>query len=299
MRTLANLGLCPPLYAKIQGGLVYGYIEGRVVAVPEMADKHISMLIAKKLAEWHTTAEPPTISPSPSVQGSPAVTVSANGNGASLTVPKVANGIHYDQFGAGGHQSKLFVTLRKWLGAVPAKYDNPQKQALFAASFNVDELAAELDMLEEHLASLNSPIVFCHNDLLSANIIYNPECDQVAFIDYEYGAFGPRGFDIGNHFAEYAGFECEYDRVPNRRQQLTWLSTYFEAAYDRKPEKSELEALFVEANKYLLVSHVYWGLWALVQAKLSDIDFDYLGYAKMRFEEYHNDRDFILSLKVS
>lgn len=32
------------------------------------------------------------------------------------------------------------------------------------------------------------------------------------FIDYEYGCYTPRGFDIGNHFNEYAGFECDYTR---------------------------------------------------------------------------------------
>lgn len=31
-------------------------------------------------------------------------------------------------------------------------------------------------------------------------------------IDFEYCAYTPRGFDIGNHFNEYAGFECDYSR---------------------------------------------------------------------------------------
>lgn len=31
-------------------------------------------------------------------------------------------------------------------------------------------------------------------------------------IDFEYGAYTPRGFDFGNHFNEYAGFECDYTR---------------------------------------------------------------------------------------
>ena len=29
-------------------------------------------------------------------------------------------------------------------------------------------------------------------------------------IDFEYGAYGYRGYDLGNHFNEYAGFECDY-----------------------------------------------------------------------------------------
>ena len=31
-------------------------------------------------------------------------------------------------------------------------------------------------------------------------------------IDFEYGSYGHRGFDVGNHFNEYAGFECDYAR---------------------------------------------------------------------------------------
>ena len=29
-------------------------------------------------------------------------------------------------------------------------------------------------------------------------------------IDFEYGAYGYRGYDLGNHFNEYAGFDCDY-----------------------------------------------------------------------------------------
>lgn len=32
----------------------------------------------------------------------------------------------------------------------------------------------------------------------------------------------------------------------------------------------------------LLASHLFWGSWALVQAQLSSIDFDYAGYAQRR-----------------
>lgn len=37
----------------------------------------------------------------------------------------------------------------------------------------VAELEQELAWLKEHLSHLESPIVFCHNDLLCKNIIYD------------------------------------------------------------------------------------------------------------------------------
>jgi ethanolamine kinase len=36
-------------------------------------------------------------------------------------------------------------------------------------------LADELKILVEEIASLDSPLVFCHNDLLLKNIVYNKE----------------------------------------------------------------------------------------------------------------------------
>ena len=49
---------------------------------------------------------------------------------------------------------------------------------------------------------------------------------QVQFIDFEYSCISFRGFDWGNHFNEYAGFECEYTRYPDRAQAATFLAAY-------------------------------------------------------------------------
>ena len=43
----------------------------------------------------------------------------------------------------------------------------------------------------------------------------------------------------------------------------------------------------VEANAFALVAHQYWGVWALIQARYSPIDFDYLSYSSLRWKEYH------------
>lgn len=48
------------------------------------------------------------------------------------------------------------------------------------------------------------------------------------------------------------------------------------------------------ANVYAAVSHVQWGLWGLIQAKVSDIDFDFLSYAAQRLDMYHKEKLAIL-----
>lgn len=43
----------------------------------------------------------------------------------------------------------------------------------------------------------------------------------------------------------------------------------------------EEEAMLLEANMYALASHFLWGLWAIVQAHISNIEFDYLVSSKI------------------
>lgn len=76
------------------------------------------------------------------------------------------------------------------------------------------------------LEKIDSPIVFSHNDLLYGNVILDDEKKEANFIDYEYGCYAFRGFDIGNHFNEFAGFECDYDRYPTLDFQMDWFDRY-------------------------------------------------------------------------
>jgi ethanolamine kinase len=70
------------------------------------------------------------------------------------------------------------------------------------------KLEEEYALLKAELCGVSSPVVFCHNDLLLANVIYNAEKSAVTFIDYEYSNYNYQAFDIGNHFAEFAGKNC-------------------------------------------------------------------------------------------
>lgn len=74
-----------------------------------------------------------------------------------------------------------------------------------------EEFKAEFYRLKDVLTKTNSPIVFAHNDLLMGNIIYDEANNKVTFIDFEYAGYNYQAFDIGNHFAEFAG----NDFLPN------------------------------------------------------------------------------------
>jgi len=63
-----------------------------------------------------------------------------------------------------------------------------------------------------------------------------------------------------------------------------------------EPSESDLYTLYKQVNKFALVSHFFWGSWSLVQASISKIDFDFITYARQRFDEYYKRKDEFLSL---
>lgn len=159
------------------------------------------------------------------------------------------------------------------------------------------ELRKELQYLKMELRSLNSPIVFSHNDLLLGNVIFNENKKRVTFIDYEYADYNYQAFDIGNHFAEFVGkfdydnklftvpwtyflitgiSEIDYSRYPSKEFQVEWLREYLDTYHSRDVNEEDIETLYMQVNKFVLASHFFWGLWALIQAEYSNIDFDFL-----------------------
>jgi ethanolamine kinase len=155
----------------------------------------------------------------------------------------------------------------------------------------VQRLRAHLAALQPAAAAVDSPVVICHNDLLSGNILLEHASEgtpspRLHLIDFEYAAYNPRGFDIGNHWNEWAGFECDYSRYPSLSQQRAFLLAYASGSADGSavPEE-QMQALLAEGAVYSLVSHLYWGVWALVQSCVSKIDFDFRSYAGLRLAE--------------
>lgn len=202
---LSSLGLSPPLLARFTNGFVYGFVPGSVFTVDDMSHPQKSKLVAQTLALWHATVSVP----------------SNEGNSTP--------------------QPQLFPTLKKWIAAVPSStgYSNPIVNTKFQTLFNMRKLSDDLTTLESRLEAQNSPTVFCHNDLLSANIILSPTTTSASFIDFEYGGYNYQAFDIANHFCEFAGFECDYSKWPSREFQEEWIGEYLIHYRKYKCEESQ------------------------------------------------------------
>ena len=184
--------------------------------------------------------------------------------------------------GAPGRPS-LWGRLRRWLDTAEREVGAQEGAAGGAPpAFDFATWRAELAWLEDFCARVDSPVVFCHNDALAANFMVGvpPEeggvlaadgATRVQLIDFEYGGYSYRGFDLGNHFVEYAGFECDWSRYPAEARRRAFCKEYLgEDASDE-----QVSALVLEASAFALASHQFWGIWAALQSVHSKIDFDY------------------------
>ncbi|KAJ6331291.1 hypothetical protein OIU76_009799 [Salix suchowensis] len=132
----------------------------------------------------------------------------------------------------------------------------------------------------------------------TANELFNLLLN-LSYINLEAVDFCYRGFDIGNHFNEYGGYDCDYSLYPSKDEQYHFFRHYLQPDKPHEVSDKDLEAIFIETNTYMLVSHLFWALWALIQARMSPIDFDYLGYFFLRYNEFKRQKEKACSLARS
>ena len=130
---------------------------------------------------------------------------------------------------------------------------------------------------------------------------------DVGFIDYEYATAAPSAFDIANHFAEWGGFDCDFSVLPTRAQRRDFLQAYLRSYYEHlrgcgssqlsgsdgnergktgEDLQEDLKQLSGQIDAFRGLPGFYWGIWALIQSMISQIDFDYASYAEIRLSEY-------------
>ncbi|XP_006860898.1 PREDICTED: choline kinase alpha isoform X2 [Chrysochloris asiatica] len=265
---LAERALGPKLYGIFPQGRLEQFIPSRRLDTEELSLPDISADIAEKMATFHGMKMPFNKEP-----------------------------------------KWLFGTMEKYLNQVlKIKFTGEHKVKLHQfLSYN---LPLEMENLRSLLESTASPVVFCHNDCQEGNILLlddqgGSEKQRLMLIDFEYSSYNYRGFDIGNHFCEwmydytyetYPFFRANILKYPTKKQQLHFLSHYlaaFQGEFENlsNEEKSTIEdEMLVEVNRFALASHFFWGLWSIVQAKISSIEFGYMDYAQARFDAYFDQK---------
>lgn len=257
MVSLNREGFSPPLLAELKNGLCYGYFPGRRLKVHETTSNNFFMRrVARIMAKLH-----------------------------SLPVPE------YFQ----GREPFLWLKIDELLENVPTSFADKDIQDDFLESIgSVENLREEIaDTKKLILKECNSPIVFCHNDIHSANLIYNEETDHINLIDYEYAGPNYLTYDLADHFCEFAGVEnVDYSKYPDEMVQKMWIRGYLEEASELKGGTREsisdrsIHTLYIDVCKMTLGCHLLWIVWSLFQAAHSTIEFDFINYAALRYKEY-------------
>jgi ethanolamine kinase len=85
------------------------------------------------------------------------------------------------------------------------KNDPELRQRLSTVGVTSGWAAGAISQLKQLIEREQIPITFCHNDLISRNIVYDPKRKRVTFIDVEYAMLNYPSFDVANHFLEFAG----------------------------------------------------------------------------------------------
>jgi thiamine kinase-like enzyme len=100
----------------------------------------------------------------------------------------------------------------------------------------------------------------CHNDLLSANLIDDGR--RLRILDWEYAGMGDRHFDLGNLAANNGFTEADDEAL---------LDAYWPGGCTGR----RLAAL----RLMRVMSDFREGMWGVVQAAVSELEFDFAGYA--------------------
>ncbi|KAI7802388.1 choline kinase alpha [Triplophysa rosa] len=262
---LAERELGPKLYGIFPQGRLEQFVPSRKLSTDELSVPAISAEIAEKIAKFHGMRMPFNKEP-----------------------------------------KWLFGTMEKYMDQVLCLTFTRESHLLSFSHLLSYDLPKEMDNLKCLLESTSSPVVFCHNDLQEGNILLlsgreNEDQQRLMLIDFEYSSYNYRGFDIGNFFCEWTYdytwdkfpfFKANTKNYPPKEQQMQFFQSYlleFDSGFANLSEKDQQklkEKMLVEVDRFALASHFFWGLWSIIQAKISTIEFGYMEYAIARFDAY-------------
>ena len=133
---------------------------------------------------------------------------------------------------------------------------------------DIDWMLDLCDQIEQAMKRDAPPPAACHNDLLSENFILDGS-GTMWVIDWEYGGMTDPYFDLGDFLVEHPFTDEEERFVVDR---------YCGGADDHR---------FARVMLHKLVADLWWSIWAMIQVRLSKIDFDFYEYGMNRVARFH------------
>ena len=132
--------------------------------------------------------------------------------------------------------------------------------------YPIDKFMKLTNTIQAELQEDRVKPVPCHNDLLSDNFILSD--DRVHIIDWEFGGMNDPRFEI-------ADLLIEHDDILTESDEDDVLQLYF---------GEQKNAMRGGVDRYKFIADYFWGLWAVIQYNVSELDFDFEKYARDRFD---------------
>jgi len=181
--------------------------------------------------------------------------------------------------------------------ALGIEFEEEEKSKLLRKiiRYGIDD---ELSMLKEICFPCHEPIVFCHNNLSEGNILLAGEKDdrRLQVVGCDLSAYNYRAYDFGNFFAhmqydfgisKYPYFQRDRSYFPSEETRRDMIIRYVRRLnLPVAQQKLTEDKIYEDSDKFILASHFLWGLWGIVQAEVSELEFGYLEYSLSRFQAY-------------
>jgi thiamine kinase-like enzyme len=167
---------------------------------------------------------------------------------------------------------RVAAVLRRIHGAapIPGRFDahavvEQYRLEAQAHGVSVPSEFADAHAVAERIRRARGPQaqVPCHNDLLNANFLDDGE---IRIVDWEYAGMGDRFFDLANLSVNHE-FGVDEDRM-------------LVAAYFGEEKPADLAA--VRLMRFM--SDFREAMWGVLQSGISELDFDFTGYAAKHFK---------------
>ncbi|KIH59990.1 Choline/ethanolamine kinase, partial [Ancylostoma duodenale] len=284
-RAFSAHGYGPKLLGIFPGGRIEEFIPSRTLTKEEMSDPRFAIPLAALNAKLNSIEMPLPKNPQlvPVCRSWLARYVS-NGGG-SLVMEQTA--VH------GDFESKSLSCL---LGT-EHKYAMMLSTPHFPKVLTVKHLEEEINEVERFLEKQECPSVFCHNDVVPANVLLRDaggDCEEgdvvdesrLVIIDPEYSWYNHRAYEIANNLNEYGMtyglptppyYDTDVEKMEDEDLSRRFCSAYLDQLYKDYDTTEKLKTQFLTGNRekdlsklmsegrrYLALPHLFWGIWNLL-----------------------------------
>jgi thiamine kinase-like enzyme len=131
----------------------------------------------------------------------------------------------------------------------------------------IDDVAAHMARIKTTLDHHPPPLAACHNDLLPANLVEAAD-GRLWLVDWEYAGWGDPFFDLGNLAVnnDFTDAEDEALLMAYQAKVTSWA--------------------WARLKLMKIVSDAREGIWAMVQTRLSSLEFDFADYGTRHLERF-------------